>query len=434
MYNLSIMDIENVNTEPIVVVNDPIGDRIENIEKPKRVIRLAIVFLLLVLVGLTTFGLGYYMGVGGPENIKQRLVNKDAPTRYKDVDFSLFWEALSKIEDKFYGKLDYNKAIDGAIAGMVASGGDPFTTYFDKDTLSQFNGEINGTFEGIGAEISIRNNRLTIVSPLAGSPAEKAGFKSGDMINAINNEVVVNMTIDEAISKIRGKQGTAVTLNISRAGQEKPIDISVNRDVINVKSVDFKMNGDGTAYVKILRFDQKTIGLLDAAAVEINKNKAKGLVLDMRNNPGGYLDSGIAVGSEFIKDGVIVYEEYKDGKKDTLNATGKGTLFDIPMVVLVNGGSASASEIVAGAIRDHKRGLLIGEKTFGKGSVQEMETLTTGGALKITIAKWLTPNGTAIDKNGLLPDIEVKWVEDKTDVQKDNQLDRAYTELKKSIK
>lgn len=422
------MDINSENN--ISVVN---RDHLENVVKPKRIIKVSLIFIVLIIIGLASFSLGYYHGLGGAENIKQRIVGKDAPVRFEDVDFSRFWEAFSLIEDEFIGDVDYEKAVDGAIFGMVNSLGDPFTAYFDKDMLNQFNEEINGTFEGIGAEISIRNNRLMIVAPIAGSPAEKAGLRSGDAINTIDGESVANMTIDEAIMKIRGKKGTAVVLNISRSGQEKPFDVKINRDVINVKSLDYKINDDGTAYIRILRFDPNTKALLEEAAKRINNNKVRGIVLDLRNDPGGYLDAAIDVSSQFIKEGVVVYEEYKDGRKDALVAKGGGMLYDIPVVVLVNGGSASASEIVAGAISDHKRGILVGEKTFGKGSVQEMSGLSSGGAVKVTIAKWLTPNGIAIDKNGLTPDIEVKWEED-GDVNRDNQLERAYQELVKNIK
>lgn len=417
---------ENISTDKI--------SKEEELKAPKKAIRISLALLGIFLFGLSLFVVGYVMGVGGPENIQQRLVDKDAPTRYKDIDFSKFWEALGKVEDSYIGTVDYNKIVDGAISGMVSSLGDPFSVYFNKDTLDTFNGEINGTFEGIGAELTARDGKLVVIAPLEGSPAEKAGIKTGDIIESIEGQSVGSMTLDEAVMKIRGQKGTLVTLNIIRSGSDKPIEIKIKRETINVKSVDYKMGDDAIAYIKILRFDNTTKNLISDAANNINKNKAKGIILDLRNNPGGYLDSSIEVASEFIKDGVVVIEQYKDGKKEELSVVGNGKLYDIPMVVLVNGGSASASEILAGAIRDHKRGILIGEKTFGKGSVQEMQPLSSGGALKLTMAKWLTPNGTVIDKNGLLPDIEVKYEEDKTDVKKDNQLEKAKEEIKKIIK
>jgi len=406
----------------------------EELKKPKKIIKISLVLLGIFIFGIFLFASGYLMGVGGPENMAQRLVNKDAPTRYADIDFGKFWEALGKVEDSYIGGVDYTKVVDGAISGMVASLGDPFSVYFNKDALSAFNGEINGTFEGIGAELTARDGKLIIIAPLAGSPAEKAGIKSGDIIESIDTENVGSMTVDEAILKIKGQKGTFVTLSIIRGNSDKPIDIKIQRDTINVKSVDYKMEDGGIANIKILRFDTETNGLISIAADDMNKNKARGLILDLRNDPGGYLDSAIDVASEFIKEGTVVIEQYKDGKKEELSVKGNGKLYDIPMVVLVNGGSASAAEILAGAIHDHNRGTLIGEKTFGKGSVQELQPLSSGGALKLTMAKWLTPNGTVIDKNGLMPDIELKYVEDKTDVNKDNQLDRAREEIKKLIK
>lgn len=406
----------------------------EELRAPKKAIRISLSLLGIFLFGIVLFATGYVMGIGGPENIQQRLTDKDAPTRYKDIDFAKFWEALSVVEDNYIGSVDYNKIVDGAISGMVGSLGDPFSVYFNKDTLSEFNGEINGTFEGIGAEITARDGKLIIIAPLVGSPSEKAGLRSGDVIALIDDQGVGGLTVDEAIMKIRGQKGTTVTLSVVRAGSDKPIDIKITRDVINVKSVDFKIEDSGIAYIKILRFDANTKSLVSKAADEITKNKIKGLILDLRNDPGGYLDSAIDVSSEFIKEGTVVIEQYKDGKKEELSVKGGGKLYNIPMVVLVNGGSASASEILAGAIRDHKRGTLIGEKTFGKGSVQELQPLASGGALKLTMAKWLTPNGTVIDKNGLIPDIEVKYIEDSTDVKKDNQLDRAREEISKLIK
>lgn len=375
---------------------------------------------------------GALLSSRAPELVREKLVNKDVPVKYKDVDFSRFWEALGVLEEKFIGNVDYTKLVDGAIAGMTATLGDPFTTYFDAKTLGEFNGEVTGTFEGIGAEITAREGKLVVIAPISGAPAEKAGLKSGDIIVLIDKQDVSNMTVDGAIMKMRGKKGTEVILTIVR-GTEAPIEIKINRDVINVKSVEYKQLDGGIAYVRVLRFDGETKKFFDEYASTIKNNGSKGLILDLRNDPGGYLDAAVDLSSQFIKDGSIVIEEYKDGKRDVINATGKGNFFEIPMNVLVNGGSASGSEIVAGAIKDRKRGLLIGEKTFGKGSVQELAQLSTGGAMKVTIAKWLTPNGTTIDKNGLLPDIEVKY-EGTTDVNKDNQLDRAVEEIKKIIK
>jgi len=410
---------------------------IENIEieeetpkeiRSKKFPRLLMIPGILLLAAIL-FISGYFWGYSGKVIVKQKLVSTETPVKYKDVDFSKFWEAFQKIEENYIGEIDYTKLVEGAIHGMISGLDDPFSVYMDKAELDDFNGEISGTFEGIGAEISAKNGSLVVVAPIEGSPAEKAGLKAGDIIRSIDSQIVDGMTVDEAINKIRGQKGTTVALTIARTGVEEPFEIKIKRDVINVKSVKYKLE-NGIANIKILRFDQDTKKLLDDAANDMIKNNAKGLILDLRNDPGGYLDSAIDVTSEFVREGVVVVEEYKDGRKENSYATGEGKLFDVPMVVLINGGSASASEIVAGAIRDHGRGKLIGEKTFGKGSVQEMQPLSKGGALKITMAKWLTPNGTAIDKNGLIPDIEVKWDEGDKDVQ----LEKALEELKKITK
>lgn len=426
---------ENIATDSSVIL-DKISEKRE-VKKLKngsfKNYKILAVILFFALISIVLFTSGLYIGLRSTQETKQNLIGRGLlPDKYKNADFNRLWEALNTLEGKYIGDVDYNKVIDGAIAGMVAGLEDPFTAYFNKQNLELFNGEITGTFEGIGAEVSARDKKLVIVAPLDGSPAQKAGLKPGDVIKMIDNYPVDGLTIDEAVMRMRGKKGTEVTLTISRE-EGKTQEIKVRRDVINVKSAEYKDLGDGIAYIRLLRFDGTTKTLFEQYADTILNNKSKGLVLDMRNNPGGYLDSAIDISSEFIKEGVVVMEENKAGERKETKATGKGKLFDIPLVVLVNGGSASASEIVAGAIKDYKRGVLIGEKTFGKGSVQEMIGLSTGEALKITVAHWLTPNGTAIDKNGLLPDIEVKW-EENGDVAKDNQLDRAKEELKKQIK
>lgn len=432
---------EPINVVPAVEVMTAIVAPVMETERSlakietRRKMKKPLTVLVCVLMALALFSAGLYVGLRTSQSAKQKLVGaKILPEKYKDVDFSKFWEALEGVESKYIGNIDYGKLVDGAIAGMVSGLEDPFTTYFNKQDLGTFNNEITGTFEGIGAEVSSRDGKIVVVAPIEGAPAQKAGLRSGDIIRAIDGESVEGVVIDAAVLKMRGKKGTTVSLTVSREEEADPIEIKIKRDVINVKSVEYKDMGDGIAYIRILRFDGNTKSLFEQYAGEIMKNKAKGLILDVRSNPGGYLDSAVDISSEFIKDGVIVIEEYKDGKRDETKASGKGKLFDIPMVMLINGGSASGSEILAGAIRDHKRGVLIGEKTFGKGSVQEMSPLSTGGALKITIAKWLTPNGSAIDKNGLNPDIEVKWEEDKNNLQKDNQLDRALEEVKKIAK
>jgi len=385
-------------------------------------------FIILIWI-ISIFFLGYFAGYGSVSGLPQRLIGQEPPERYQYIDFSKFWEALEEIEKNYIGELDYEDIIEGAITGMVASLGDPFSTYITPENINLFQEEINGTFEGIGAEISVKDGQIIIVSPLEGSPAERAGVMAGDIIKQINGENVALMTLEEVVLKIRGEKGTWVTLTIIREGEEAPLEIKIRRDEIRVKSVRYELKNNDIAYIRILRFDNTTHSLFKQAVRQLKKDKAKGVILDLRNNPGGYLEAAIRITSEFIKEGVIAIEEFKDGKQEKIYATGKGKLVDIPLVVLINQGSASGSEIVAGAIQDQKRGILIGEKTFGKGTVQELNPLTRGGALKITIAKWLTPNGINIESNGLVPDIEVEWDEGEEDIQ----LKRAIEEVEKII-
>ena len=348
----------------------------------------------------------------------------------KDIDFSLFWDVWNKIADKYGGtqKVDKQKMFYRAIQGMVAGIGDPYTAFLDPAQSKQFNEEIKGQFDGVGIELGLKNNKLTVISPLDGSPAQSAGIRANDVVDKIDGKASSSMTLDEAVDAIRGKKGTEVTLSILRG--DTPLEFKLKRTTIKIKSVKWEMK-DNIAYLQVTQFIDETSGAAQKAAGEIVAKKPKGIILDLRNNPGGYLDGAVDLASLFIKDGVIVYEEQKDGKKDELKANGNAKLAGIPLIVLVNEGSASASEIVAGAIQDKKRGVLIGEKTFGKGTVQSFEELKDGSTLRVTIAKWLTPNGRAIHEQGLMPDIEVKLTDDDIKANRDPQLDRAIKELSK---
>ncbi|MBI2447933.1 S41 family peptidase [Candidatus Microgenomates bacterium] len=384
--------------------------------------------LLLFVLGFFIFSLGYWTHFGISLAIQKSLVNAPTPERFKDIDFSSFWDALEKVQMSYVGEIDYKKLVEGAIGGMVGSLGDPFSAYIGLEDVNAFNNELNGTFEGIGAEIGLKEGQLAIIAPLEGSPAERAGIKTGDIVQAIDDYPAQYLSIDKAVEMIRGERGTKVRLTISRASEI--LEISVWRETINVKSLTYKNQGNGIGYVKITRFDEKTANLLTASVDKIREDNIGGLIIDLRNNPGGYLTTAVEAASQFIRDGVIVTEESKTGEKQELKASGRGLLLEMPIVVLVNEGSASASEIVAGAIKDHKRGIIIGTQTFGKGTVQELRPLLYGGALKITVAKWLTPNGLVIDGNGLSPDIEVKW----DGTGEDAQLKKAAEEIDKKIR
>ncbi len=398
---------------------------------------------VLIMAGiiLVSFSVGFWLnqGINMVASIYGKgFLTESLPQSIGEADFSRFNEAIKAVEEKYIGVIDYNKLVEGAIAGAIASLEDPFSTYFTKQDLAEFNDELSGTFEGIGAEIGVRDKKLVVIAPVDGTPAKKAGLKPGDWIKFIDDKPTEYMTADEAVGLIRGKGGTEVKLSIVREGQDKVQEFKIKRQLINVKSVSYEKKDGNIAYIRIMRFDADTATLFSNVAKQAKKDGVKGVILDLRSNPGGYLDTAIAVAGDIIPDQVVVLEEQKNGQRKELKADNKGGLADISLVVLIDEGSASASEILAGAIRDNGRGILIGQTTFGKGTVQEMEQFGDGAALKITVAHWLTPKGTVIDKNGLKPDIEVK-LGDVPTLQsgqglKDEQLERAVEEIKKIIK
>jgi carboxyl-terminal processing protease len=355
------------------------------------------------------------------------------PNRKGSANFDVFWQAWDKINQGYDGQIDYQKLIYGAIDGMVKAVGDPYTAFFTPDQTQQFDSELNGSVSGIGAEVGSKDDRIIVISPIENSPAQKAGLKPQDVILQIDGTDTKGMDLNTAVSKIRGNAGSQVKLKIQRG--ESTFDLTITRENVQVNSVKWEVKEGDIGYIVINRFDSNTSNLVSNAADELKSKNVKGIILDLRNNPGGYLDAAVNVGSQFIKSGTIVTEKKTDNSnKEEYTASGNGKLTDIPMVVLVNGGSASAAEIVSGAIQDHNRGQLIGEKTFGKGSVQSVENLGGGATLHVTIAHWYTPNGKNINKEGLTPNIEVKLSDQDVTAGKDPQLDRAVQEIKNKIK
>ncbi|MFH0987897.1 MAG: S41 family peptidase, partial [Parcubacteria group bacterium] len=321
-------------------------------------------------------------------------------------------------------KIDEQKLFYGALEGLVGGVGDPYTTLLDPLTAKEFDQQIAGSFEGIGAQIAIKDKVLTVVAPLAGSPAERSGILPGDRIYTINGTQTANLDLDAAARLIRGPRGTEVTLVIVR-GDGSPMTFVIKRDVIEVKSVTWNFRTDGLAYVSLTGFDSDTTGRLLQFSQEVKKNKPDGIVLDLRNNPGGLLDTAIEVGSFWLEKKNLVSEKFGDGHEESF-ATGSDAPFKgIPTVVLINEGSASASEIVAGAFQDYKVATIVGQKSFGKGSVQELRKMPDGSSLKITIAKWLTPNGRSINDLGIEPDIKVEITADDVAKKVDSQLNKA---------
>ncbi len=356
--------------------------------------------------------------------------------KVEDVDYTLLWDAIRTVSDNYIERpVDQQKILYGAVQGAVSAAGDEYTEFFDPEELQSFKTDLKGTFEGIGAEIGKKNGNIMIVAPLDESPAKRAGILANDVIVQVDGEITSNWSVDEAVKKIRGQKGTKVTLTLFREGRAKTFDVTITREQISVKSVKLEFKTVGAKNIAVLtvsRFGDDTRSLFDGAVNSILSRKVDGLVLDLRNNPGGYLQTSVDVASDWVAEGKLVVNEQRgDDSSIPYNSLGYGRLKNIKTVVLINGGSASAAEILAGALQDYKIVPLIGEKSFGKGSVQELFDLPDNSAVKITVAKWITPGGKNLHKDGLTPDIEVKRTEDDINASKDPQLDKALEEVVK---
>jgi carboxyl-terminal processing protease len=344
------------------------------------------------------------------------------------IDLSSVQDTYRNLKANFDGKLDEQKLIDGASRGLVAAAGDQYTIYMDKTEADAFNKDLSGDIGGgIGAEIGLRDNKPTIIRTLKDTPAEKAGLAAGDTVIAINDQAVTSgATVDDVVKKIRGDVGTTVKVTVLRDNEQK--DFTITRETISSPSVESKIDGD-TGILTLSRFDEQTSSGAKAAAQDFKDKGVKKVILDLRGNGGGYLTAAQDVAGLWLNDQVVVTER-TDGKiTDTLKSGTTPILAGIPTVVLVNGGSASASEIVAGALQDHHAATLVGEKTFGKGSVQKLLNLTRDSVLKVTVAKWYTPNGKNINKEGITPDKTVVLTRDDANAGRDPQLDAAKQAL-----
>lgn len=349
----------------------------------------------------------------------------------EDLDelFEPFWQSWDIVHEQFVEQpVDDTLLMRGAIAGMLESLGDQHTSYLDPELMARFEATLNGEeYEGIGAWVDTGGEYLTIISPMPGSPAEKAGLKPGDQILAIDGEDMTGIDPEIARQSVLGPKGSTLILTILREGDEEPFDVSLKRASIVIPTIESRMLEDeNLAYIQLFTFGAKTDSDLRKALKELMKEDPDGLILDLRNNGGGYLDTAIQVVSEFIGDGVVMYEEHGDGSIDTFEARKGGKATDIPMVVLINEGSASASEIVAGAIQDRERGYLVGVTSFGKGSVQNVSNLVNEqGQIRVTIARWLTPNKRQINALGLEPDFIIEFTEEDFTAERDPQLEKA---------
>jgi carboxyl-terminal processing protease len=392
--------------------------------------------VLLIVFSIGTFFGGIKLGAKGysysGNNFK--VVNQnDAP---KSVNYDLLWQALDVVNTKYIDKpVDQQKILYGAIAGAVAAVGDPYTAFFDPKQFSDFKTELGGSFEGIGAEVGLKDGVVVIVAPLDDSPAKKAGLLAGDILVKINNEDATAFTLEQAVGKIRGPKGTTVTIMVYRPAEKKQIEFKIVRQTIAVKSVKYKIqnvNGKNIEIINVQKFGDDTNELFRQAADDVIKNKADAIVLDLRDDPGGYLDSAVNLASYWVNPGdVVVTEKHSDGTQNAYKGSGNNILSKIPTIILMNGGSASASEILTGALHDHNIAKTVGVKSFGKGSVQELINLPEGTAVKVTVAKWFTPNNINITKNGLEPDTKIERTAADITANKDPQLDKALELISK---
>ena len=412
-----------------------------------KTLKTILIVLVVIVVGLGSFAGGFVTGhlvpLSGLPGVQEPPVSVAPPTTSPDQQsatpadlqtlFAPFWEAWTLVHENFVDQpLDDVALMRGAISGMMQALGDKHSTYMDPQNYADANASLDGSYEGIGAYVDTTTTYLTVISPIPGSPAERAGIQTGDQVIAIDGEDMTGVTAEAARLKVLGPAGTTVHLSILREGEEKPLELDVVREKITIASATGKMLDNNIAYVQVTTFGANTTSELLAALKDLMDQKPKGIILDLRNNGGGFLSTAVEVASQFQGDGVVLYEQYGDGTKTTYDVIPGGLATDkkIPMVVLINEGSASASEIVAGALQDLGRAKLVGVTSYGKGSVQNWIPLSgDNGAVRITIAKWLTPNGNTIHEIGLTPDFTAELTAEDIKAGRDPQLDKAVEVL-----
>lgn len=383
------------------------------------------------LIFVSGYALGYF-GINATFSFNKGIsLSREVPAHRQNVDFSLFWQIWDTLESSYYdqSKLNTNKMIYGAISGMVASLGDPYTAFLAPEENKVVEEDLSGSFEGVGIQIGFKGKNLAVIAPLPDSPAEEAGVKAGDFIVGIQDQAknidtsTSGMSLNDAVKLIRGKAGTKVTLVLLRDNLDEPIKVELIRRFLDVPSVvlEYKESGK-VAHVKLLKFGGDTKGEWDKAVLEIVDKNAKYIIIDLRNNPGGYLQAAVDIASDFVDINTTIVIEDKGGLRQEFKTNKKSRLSDRNVVLLVNSGSASASEILAGALSELKGYKIVGQKTFGKGTIQEPLQLNNGASLHLTTAKWLTPKGNWINETGLIPDLEVA---DNDETVEDEQLQEA---------
>lgn len=395
------------------------------VERPKKQKRVSLGVLALAI--LLAFVAGNRFQTIG-DYFFAPYTNKGNQTLSQNLNFSETEKVYDLLKQKYDGKLDMQKLQDGLNKGLVEAAGDPYTVYMSEKEATEFQDDLNGTFSGIGAELGKRNDSLVVISPIEDSPAKKAGLRSGDIIVKINNDETSGLSVDAAVNKIRGEAGTDVKISIIRG--DAPQELTITRAQITVPSVKSEILPGNIGYLQITRFSDDTAQLASAAAQDFKSKNVKGIVLDVRNDGGGLLDAAVKVAGLWLDNKVVVAEKQGGRTTSELRTGNNPPLAGIPTTMLINEGSASASEILAGALHDHGVAKLIGKKSFGKGSVQELIDLPNGGKLKVTVARWYTPKGKNIDKEGIKPDVEVELSADDFNNNRDPQKDRAVTELK----
>lgn len=391
--------------------------------------------LAVALLLWTGFSLGVSVTKNRPSSLPPAYVGNASTGTLSDADFGVFWQAWNIIDEEYLKSEDANgqARVYGAVSGLIGSLGDPYSEFFPPEDGKKFQEDIKGNFGGIGAQIGMKNGRIIVVAPLKESPAMRAGLKAGDAILLVDATSTEGLSIDRAVQMIRGPIDTRVKLTIFREGWEKPKEFEITRAEVVTPTVDLTMKDNGIAYIQLYSFNGNSEQLFKDAIIRAFGKGMRGLVLDLRNNPGGYLDVAVDLTGWFVPRGTtVVSEETKHGIDEVFRAHGNEALLHIPTVILVDGGSASASEILAGALRDIRGAKLVGETTFGKGTVQQLEELEDGSSIKLTIAHWVLPSGLILEGKGLVPDFEVK-IDEKAEGKNDVQLEKALSVLAEEI-